>query len=544
MNIGATPDGQSVDIDVQSLIGDHLCVVANSGGGKSGFIRKLLEVTHGHVQHIILDPEDEFYTLRQHLDYVLAGGDDGDCPATVENAADMAIMLLTTGLSAIIQLNHLKAGQQEAFVSRFLTAVMEAPQKLWHPCLFVLDEAHRWAPQNGGSAAFEAMKDFTSRGRKRGFTAVLATQRMAKIDKNVTDSVNNWALGRVGQATDRKVMAEALGFRPASPEARGIQALPPRHFWVFGMAFDSTVARLLRVGDVESAMVKAGQAKIPTLPAPAAVKQLLEGLKASPAPDVAAKASAAATPPSQAALTAAEGRGYDLGRRDGEADGYDAGYKKAYADIHELMRDHLDKVFGVNHQLMDKLNGAPVFTAKAGPAADYKMTMTPERKAAPPRPIDGTVTMRISDRPAKISRAVQDIIAFYESIHPRAVPFMIAAKQAGVGMKSSQFRTYEPELLASGAVEAVGDRYRALIASGSPEQYLDKVDVQLAPKHRAIFQFIRRASRPVTKDEIIVAADVSPTSSTTTAALSLLQHEAGVIERVGDTHYQLAEAFR
>src|SRR6059058_4857435 len=123
----------------------------------------------------------------------------------------------------------------------------------------------------------------------------------------------------------------------------------------------------------------------------------------------------------------------------------------------------------------------------------------------------------------KLSRAVSDIIAFYEAIAPRGVPFMVAAKQAGVGMRSSQFRTYEPELVESGRVEVLGgSRYRAFVQVGSPSDYLARLEQQLAPAQLRIFRFIRDAGRPVTKEEIVVGAEISPTSSTTSAAISLL----------------------
>lgn len=534
------PTYEDASIDLEALIGGHLGVVANAGAGKSGLVRRLLEQTHGHVQQIILDPEDEFYTLRQGFSYVIAGGDDGDCPATVDNAAEMAIMLLTTGLDAIIQLNHLKAGQQEMFVANFLNAVMAAPQKLWHPCLFVIDEAHRWAPLNGGSLAFDAMKDFTSRGRKRGFTAVMATQRMAKIDRNVTDSVNNWALGRVGQATDRKTMADALGFRPSSDEARGLQSLRPRQFWVFGPAF-APVPRLIGVGDVTTAIVKAGQAKVPTPPAPEAVRKMLEGLKKpAPATTTPEKGPAAAGGLSKAEIDGIREKAMAEGRRQGVMTAC-AGivqifsthlreFERAVLGELELMRP--DGVITEQMRLMvgdsvrDLLVREPVPEAVAEKAPA-------KREPAQPRKFDG-----------KISAAVQKIVAYYEAIYPRAVAFDAAAKQAGVGMRSSQYRTYEPELQALGVVEDLGGgRYRALRQVGSTDDYLDATEAQLSPKHKAVFKFIRRAGRPVTREEIVEAAEISPTSSTTSAALALLIKEAEVIEQVGDG-YQLVEAYR
>lgn len=86
--------GPGVVIDVQRLVETRLLVCAGSGGGKSWALRRLLEQTYGAVQHVILDPEDEFASLREKHDYVLAGGDGADCAATVEVAPLLAIRLV------------------------------------------------------------------------------------------------------------------------------------------------------------------------------------------------------------------------------------------------------------------------------------------------------------------------------------------------------------------------------------------------------------------------------------------------------------------
>lgn len=64
--------GEGLTLDLEALIPSRLLVQANSGGGKSWAIRRLLEQTHGHVQQIVLDPEGEFSSLREKHDYILA----------------------------------------------------------------------------------------------------------------------------------------------------------------------------------------------------------------------------------------------------------------------------------------------------------------------------------------------------------------------------------------------------------------------------------------------------------------------------------------
>jgi len=292
--LGHTADGAAVEIDLDRLIGSHACVVANAGAGKSALIRRLLETTYGLLPHIVLDGEDEFYTLREKFSYVIAGGDGADAPATIAGAADLARAALRHGFSLIVQLNDLGPGGAQEYVGAFLEALMSAPRDLWRPLLVVLDEAHRFAPQDGATAATHGVHSLTAQGRKRGFTAVLASQRIAKIDANVRGDINNWLIGRVGQALDRRTMADQLGFSAREGRER-LQAIEPRHFWGFGPALlvggaNSQPAAaaepiLLRVADVETTPVRPGQAKIATPPAPEDLQAILAGLaKAAPEP--------------------------------------------------------------------------------------------------------------------------------------------------------------------------------------------------------------------------------------------------------------------
>lgn len=73
--------GPGVTCDLDRLVDTRLLVQANSGGGKSWLLRRILEQTHGQVQHLVIDPEGEFASLRERFDYVLAAKHGGDTAA-------------------------------------------------------------------------------------------------------------------------------------------------------------------------------------------------------------------------------------------------------------------------------------------------------------------------------------------------------------------------------------------------------------------------------------------------------------------------------
>ena len=55
---------KNLTLNISSLVTSRALIQANSGGGKSYAIRKLLEETHGKIQHIVIDLEGEFASLR------------------------------------------------------------------------------------------------------------------------------------------------------------------------------------------------------------------------------------------------------------------------------------------------------------------------------------------------------------------------------------------------------------------------------------------------------------------------------------------------
>ncbi len=280
--------GDGVAIDVDRLLVSRLLLQANSGGGKSYALRRLLEQTHGHCQHIVIDPEGEFHTLRERFDYVLAGK-GGDCAASVDTAELLARRLLELGVSAVVDISEL--GQNRpAFVAKFLDALVGAPRELWHPVLVVVDEAHKFCPEKGkarkkaervsiedSSAAVVALMDS---GRKRGFCGVLATQRISKLNKDATAECNNKLIGRSVEL-DAKRAAEELGL--ASREAiQQLRKLRAGEFFVFGPALSDEV-RVMRVGPVQTTHPEAGKAAPPPTPPRTKVREVLGELADLPA---------------------------------------------------------------------------------------------------------------------------------------------------------------------------------------------------------------------------------------------------------------------
>ena len=275
-------DGHRAKIDVDALLRTRMLVQANSGKGKSWLLRRLAEQLFGIIQVIIIDPEGEFATLREKFGYVLVGK-GGETPADPRSAALVAQKLLELRASAVCDLYELKPSTRHDWVQRFLDAMVDAPKNLWHPCVVIVDEAHVYCPEKGAgeSVASEAMIGLATRGRKRGFSCIFATQRLGKLRKDAAAELLNVMIGGTFIDIDRKRAADALGVYGKDQHKffDDIKVLERGSFYALGPAIsDSRI--LVKVGSVETTHPEAGSAKhaAEPPPAPEKVKSMLPKL--------------------------------------------------------------------------------------------------------------------------------------------------------------------------------------------------------------------------------------------------------------------------
>lgn len=274
--------GRKVVLDVDVLLRTRLLVQANSGAGKSWLLRRLAEQLFGAIQVILIDPEGEFATLREKFGYVLVGK-GGETPADTRSATLLAHKLLELRASAVCDLYEMKPFDRHRWVRLFLEALIDSPKRLWHPLVVIVDEAHQFSPEKGAgeSEASEAMIGLATRGRKRGFCAVFATQRLGKLRKDAASELLNVLVGGTFIDIDRKRAAEALGIPPSDQRAffDQIKVLEPGRFWALGRAI-SRERILVAVGAVQTTHPEPGSARhaAEPPPPPEKVRQLLPKL--------------------------------------------------------------------------------------------------------------------------------------------------------------------------------------------------------------------------------------------------------------------------
>lgn len=267
IRIGRWDEGGVTELHLEQFLVSRAMITANSGGGKSYSVRRVIESLCGHVQQIIIDTEGEFSSLREKFDFVVCAAQGGDALAHPKTAALLCRRLMETKVSAVIDIQDLKHGDRQLFVKIFLETLMALPKTLWTPMVLHLDEAHIYCPEKGfgESIAADAVIDLATRGRKRGFCLVAATQRMAKFRKDCAAELLNKFIGRTGLDVDVKRAAFELGMTPK--EAQAILPHLTYAFYAYGPAISKTV-RPMKFDKVETSHPEAGVARTKELPKP------------------------------------------------------------------------------------------------------------------------------------------------------------------------------------------------------------------------------------------------------------------------------------
>jgi DNA helicase HerA-like ATPase len=252
IHLGDFDTGGPMGLDVNKLIGGRLLVQGSSGAGKSWTLRRILEQTTGLIQQIIVDPEGEFRALAEAFDLVVLDAHKLDA-AYLGTAA---LRAREHRLSVLLDVSDLDREEQMRSVASFLSALIEAPREHWHPCIVAVDEAHLFAPFGGQAseaisvrkAAISALVDLMSRGRKRGLTGIIATQRLARLSKSVASEVHNFLIGLNTLDLDIRRAAETIGWDARRAFDR-LPELTPGDFVAVGPAFSRHPA-VVRVGPV------------------------------------------------------------------------------------------------------------------------------------------------------------------------------------------------------------------------------------------------------------------------------------------------------
>ncbi|MDT8267206.1 ATP-binding protein, partial [Roseomonas sp. DSM 102946] len=238
-------------------------------------LRRLMEQSAAWVQQAVIDPEGDFVSLAEKFGHLVI-----DAAAQTERGLQAAAERMREHrVSVVLNLEGLDAEGQMRQAAVFLNGMFEVDRDLWSPVLVVVDEAQIFAPaaatevsDEARRASLGAMANLMSRGRKRGLAGIIATQRLAKLAKNVAAEASNFLMGRTFLDIDMQRAADLLGMERR--QAEQFRDLPRGSFVALGPAL-SRRPLPIRIGVVETQTRSAGPKLTPLPNAPEEVRELI-----------------------------------------------------------------------------------------------------------------------------------------------------------------------------------------------------------------------------------------------------------------------------
>jgi hypothetical protein len=220
---------------IDMVIGRAVLFLGIRGSGKTnGLARFLEQVFRFPIPALVCDYEEDYLTFPDVLDRCLIAG-AASWPGqhrlkrywkvNARSSEEFGYSILEYGVQVVLQIGTFETLEEAAEVmtgairGMFRWAEEQAPAARV-PALICLDEAQHFLPQNSSvsnirgeqaAALLKAFMDINARGRKRGLTPIIATQRPAQIRKEVIAGSEIYFLMKQTNARDLDAYEELLG---------------------------------------------------------------------------------------------------------------------------------------------------------------------------------------------------------------------------------------------------------------------------------------------------------------------------------------------
>lgn len=226
-------------MNLDALLPERLAILGGTGSGKSYTARGLAERILAKKGRLgVIDPTGVWWGLRSEFPVVLFGGDHADLPIHEHAGRVVATAVASSQQSWILDTSALKTKAAERrFMLEFLDGLYDANRA---PITLIVDEADRFSPQRmtpETARLHERMEEIVRRGRVRGFTPWLITQRPASLNKDVLSMATAYICMRMTGAHDRKAIADVIEGQADKIVAKAIVDAMPRHKVGHGMAW-------------------------------------------------------------------------------------------------------------------------------------------------------------------------------------------------------------------------------------------------------------------------------------------------------------------
>jgi hypothetical protein len=191
--------------------------IARKGAGKTYAAGKLVEefVRLG-APVIIIDPVGTWYGLRLAADgkspglaIPVFGGEHGDVQLDATRGEDVARLLVSRDLSAVVDVSGFRKNERKRFVAEFAEKLFHEAKRNRVARVVVFEEAQVFAPQRtsaGEERMLGAVEDIVRLGRNYGLGSVLISQRPQSVNKEVLNQVEALFVGQISGPQERKAI--------------------------------------------------------------------------------------------------------------------------------------------------------------------------------------------------------------------------------------------------------------------------------------------------------------------------------------------------
>jgi uncharacterized protein len=224
-----------------SALDDRLGFIGRTGSGKTFGAGTCVERILAKMGRCIIpDPLGVWYGLRllqdgktpSPYDIVIFGGPHGDLPLTPHAGALIGETVAHMRESAIIDFSQFDtAAQERRFMLAFLDALYRKTSG--EPVHVIFDESDLWAPERIMDKEGEAtklhgmMQTVVRRGRAKGLTSWLITQRPAVLSKSVLSQMDGLVAFQLTSPTDRKALGAWIEGQADREQGKAILARLP-----------------------------------------------------------------------------------------------------------------------------------------------------------------------------------------------------------------------------------------------------------------------------------------------------------------------------
>lgn len=204
----------------ESFVGKSAGLLGITGSGKTNTAAVLIEeLLSSGLPMTIVDIEGEYWGLKERFEILVAGrSEHSELILNPENAGALARTSIERGISVILDLSEYSEEEQVVCLMEYFTALWAAASKVKRPYQVILEEAHEWLPEGVRTPLKTLLTRIALRGRKRGLSIILMSQRSAKVAKDVLTQTSLLFLHRVVHPTDMKVYKDLIPLPSAEVE--------------------------------------------------------------------------------------------------------------------------------------------------------------------------------------------------------------------------------------------------------------------------------------------------------------------------------------